>query len=164
VKRIATHKQPDGDALAALYLAERFLFRGEPVEIVFISRSAATMDADCVVDVGNEHDPVRLRFDHKPPAFTDRNETSATRLLWNYLCDHGEPVGHLVDFVSVVHEGDANPPRSPSSSLKQSRADGYHACVASARRQTDSDLQLYATVRSWLDANLHAGNDVSAEG
>jgi hypothetical protein len=162
VKRVVTHKQPDGDALAALYLAEQFLFPGEIVEIVFVSRGAATEGAGAVVDVGNEYDPERLRFDHKPPAFTDRNEHCATSLLWNYLRECGAAVGHLAEFVAVVHEGDTNPPRSPSDALKRSRSNGYHATVARARRETTTDAECYAAVRAWLEEHLPA--DLRAPG
>lgn len=151
-KRIVTHKQPDGDALAATWLAERFLFAGEVVEITFVSRGTAITIADCVVDVGNEYAPDRLRFDHKPPAFTDRNQYCATRLLWNYLCERGDAVDTLSAFISIVHEGDANPPRSPSPELRQSRTDGYHACISQVRKEKTSDFALYEAVREWLDA------------
>src|SRR5438132_9812737 len=36
VKSIATYKNPDLDALVATWLAQRFLFAGEPCEVVFV--------------------------------------------------------------------------------------------------------------------------------
>src|SRR3954447_18726866 len=88
VKRIATHSKPDADAVAAAWLAETFMFPGEDVEVVFVPRlrpGQPTPAADCVVDVGCAFDPKRLIFDHKPPAFADRNATCATRLVWEHL-------------------------------------------------------------------------------
>lgn len=158
MKRIATHKQPDGDALAALWLAERFLFAEETVEIVFVSRGTAT-DADCVVDVGNEYDPARLRFDHKPPAFTDRNAHCATQLLWEYMATLPEKrevadPANLTAWVQIVHEGDANPPRSPSPALRESRGTGYHRAIRDARQSSTDDFSLFLAVRAWLDARF----------
>lgn len=153
---VATHKQPDGDALAALWLAERFLFREQDVKIVFVGRgaSASLAMADCVVDVGNEYDTARLRFDHKPPAFTDRNTWCAARLVWEHVRKMGQDVEHLAKWIAVVHEGDSNPPRSPSDALKASRTDGFHAAVAHARRDhTGDDAMIYGAVRAWLDAH-----------
>lgn len=158
MKRIATHKQPDGDALAALWLAERFLFVDEEIEIVFVSRGA-TIEADCVVDVGNAHDPARLRFDHKPPAYADRNQHCATELLWQYLREQGKPVAHLSEWVSVVHEGDSTPPRSPSPALRSSRTEGYHRAVADARQTATDDLSLYRAVAAWLDRQFNSATD-----
>ena len=154
--RIFTHKQPDADALAAAYLAERFLFTGQSVEIVFVGRGQnipAMPGVDCVVDVGNAYDPARLLFDHKPPAFADRNQSCATRLLWEYLCAQSKPVAHWADFVQTVQEGDRNPPGRPSPLLSQSRADGFHAAVSRLRRAVSDDASVYAAVRNYLDEN-----------
>ena len=114
VKRIVTHSKPDADAIAAAWLAETFLFPGEEVEVLFVPRlrpGQAGPAADCLVDIACIHDPERLIFDHKPPAFADRNATCATRLVWEHLLSLGRPVGHLEALVRVVHEGDWSPPR-----------------------------------------------------
>ena len=150
--KIITHQRPDADALAALYLAERYLFAGKIVTVGFVGRGAIIRDADCVVDVGNEYDPARLRFDHKPPAFPDRNTHCATRLLYDHLRAMGKPVETLSAWVAVVHEGDSNPPRRPSQALQQSRASGgFHAFVRQYRKTSASDTALYESVREWLD-------------
>src|SRR5207302_6691572 len=62
-------------------------------------RSRRWDDFDCVVDIGRTHDPRRLRFDHKPPAFPDRNQTCAAKLVWEFLLQQGRPLGHLVDLI-----------------------------------------------------------------
>jgi len=155
MKRIATHKQPDADATASAWLAETYLFTGERVEVVFVPRhrpSQADPGVDCFVDVGNVNDPKRLCFDHKPPAFTDRNESCATKLVWEHLLRLGHPVHHLRALVEIIHEGDHSPPRRPSPALRASRADGFHARVTRLRGKGTEDGELYRTLCHWLDA------------
>jgi hypothetical protein len=156
VKRIATHKRPDGDAIASVWLAERYLFAAEVVEVVFLPRkmpAAGWPPVDCMVDVGNAHDPERLRFDHKPPAFADRNASCAAKLVWEHLTAKGQPVSHLARLVQAVHEGDSNPPRRLSPLLTKSRTDGFHAAFTRAQREDGvDDLALYRAMRQWLDA------------
>lgn len=154
MKRVATHKQPDPDAVASAWLAETYLFAGEEVEIIFVPRQRprqAAPAADCFVDVANTHDPEQFCFDHKPPAFADRNATCATKLVWEHLLRLDRPVGHLAALVEAVHEGDHNPPRRPSPALRASRAGGFHAHVAQARWAGADDLQLYSALRRWLN-------------
>lgn len=120
MKRIVTHKKPDADALVATWLATRYLFDGEEVEVVFVGRSYAVPadpSQDCVVDVGREYDPARLVFDHKPPAFSDRNGTCAARLVWEHLLCLGRPVHHLQQLIQVIHEGDRRPAGKHSPDL-----------------------------------------------
>jgi hypothetical protein len=154
VKYIVTHKRPDADALVATWLAARFLFNGEKAEVIFVSRGytvPADRPPDCVVDVGRAYDPARFAFDHKPPAFPDRNHTCAARLLWEHLLALGKPVHHLEELIQIVHEGDRRPPRKPSPALLQSRRAGLHAQLAQLRQDCPDDQQLYRATRSWLD-------------
>ena len=154
MRRIATHAKPDPDAIVAAWLAATFLFPGEEAEVAFVPRTRPGRPgpaADCLVDITCTHDPRRLIFDHKPPAFADRNATCATRLVWEHLLALGRPVGHLVALVRVVHEGDRSPPARPSPELTRSRADGLHAEFARMRGQFSDDLQLYRALRGWLD-------------
>ena len=119
MKRIITHSKPDADAIAAAWLAETVLFPGDEVEVVFVPRprpGRPAPHADCVVDIACVHDPERLFFDHKPPAFDDRNATCATRLVWEHVRSLGRPVAHLEALDHVVHEGDRSPPGKPSPS------------------------------------------------
>jgi hypothetical protein len=46
---------------------------------------------DCVVDVGNIHDPGRLLFDHKLPTCAERAETCADKIVWRHLIGLGKP-------------------------------------------------------------------------
>jgi hypothetical protein len=149
IRRIITHRAPDLDAVVAAWLAQTYLFEGM-AEVCFLSRRLAVdrhTDA-CLVDVGNAYDPARLRFDHKPPAFADRNETCAAKLVWQHLMALGKRVGHLEPLVRVTFEGDT---RRHSRALRQSRVDGPHAALGSARRLHPLDEACYAAMRRWLD-------------
>jgi len=154
MKRIVTHSKPDADAIAAAWLAETFMFPGEEIEVAFAPRprpGQPAPDADCVVDIACVHDPKRLVFDHKGPAFADRNATCATQLVWEQLLSLGRPVGHLEALVRVVHEGDRSPPGRPSPELARSRSEGFHSRLKQARARGGGDHQVYRVMRGWLD-------------
>jgi hypothetical protein len=149
IRRIITHRDPDLDAVVAAWLAQTYLFDGM-AEVCFLSRR---LDADrsadaCLVDVGNACDPARLRFDHKPPAFADRNQTCAAKLVWEHLLALGKPVRHLEPLVRVTFEGDT---RRFSPALRQSRIEGPHAALGRARRLHALDEACYEEIRRWLD-------------
>ena len=166
MRRVATHTRPDADAVASAWLAETYLFAGERVEVVFVPRhrpSQAAPAGACFVDVGNVNDPSRLCFDHKPPAFTDRNESCATKLVWEHLLRLGRPVQHLAGLVETVHEGDRSPPRRPTPALQASRANGFHARVAQVRRAGADDSQLYSALRHWLNEYDAAATESTPE-
>jgi len=150
---IVTHSRPDTDALVSAWMAERFLFPGEPVAVSFVAYDrvlAADPPADCVLDLGGVHAPELRAFDHKPPAFADRNGTCATRLLWNHLTVLGQPVGYLVDLVAAVHAGDQAPPRRVDA-MGRVRRDQTLGGVLAARRVGGGDAQVYSRARAWLD-------------
>ena len=154
MRRITTHSKPDGDAIASAWLAARYMFRGEHVGVAFVPRlrpGQPVPAADCLVDIGCAYDPQRLVFDHKPPAFVDRNQNCATRLVWEHLLSLGRPVGHLEALVSVVHEGDRSPPGRPSPELATSRLEGFHSRLKQAGARGGGDLQLYREMRGWLE-------------
>jgi hypothetical protein len=60
----------------------------------------------------------------------------------------GKRVGHLEPLVRVTFEGDT---RRHSRALRQSRVDGPHAALESARRWDPLDEACYAAMRRWLD-------------
>ena len=153
VKRIVTHKKPDADALVAIWLAARHLFGAEEVDVVFVGRNyilPTDLPPDCVVDVGRAYDPARLVFDHKPPAFPDRNLTCAARLVWEHLLALGEPVHHLRQLIQVIHEGDRRPAGKHTPALLLSKRQGFHAYISRLRKSLN-DQQLYRAARTWLD-------------
>jgi uncharacterized UPF0160 family protein len=88
VKTIISHSRPDLDAVVSAWLAQDFMFPGEETEVLFVNRSRIPHlkdTADCLVDVGQEYDPARLRFDHRPPAFKNRAVTCAAKLVLGIL-------------------------------------------------------------------------------
>jgi hypothetical protein len=150
MRRIVTHRAPDPDAIVAAWLAAEHLFPGELVVVVFMGRAQAVHApglADCIVDVGNRYDREKLWFDHKPPAFADRNSTCAARLVWEHLLALGRDVHHLEAMVQVVFEGDT---RRSSPALRQSRREGLHAAFARAKQEAASDEELYQWMTHWL--------------
>ena len=154
MKHIATHTRPDADALAAAWLAQRFMFAGEESTVNFISRSwtpSSRQQFNCAVDVGRTHNAQRLLFDHKPPALLDRNISCATSLACKYLQERGHQLSHLEPLIQVVHQGDRRPPQAPSEALRRSRSEGFHALVRRQRDAGRSDEQMFEAARLWLD-------------
>ena len=150
MKTILTHKQPDLDAVVSAWLAQEYLFGGEQTTVLFVGRSISRAQieaADCVVDVGNAYDPERLWFDHKPPAFEDRNANCATTLVWEHLLRLKKDVAHLQPLVQVVFEGDT---RRWSEALKESRKNGAHATLNRYAREYAKDAEVYARMTAWL--------------
>ena len=150
MKTILTHKQPDLDAVVSAWLAQEYLFADEQTTVVFVGRTISRVQmkaADCVVDVGNAYDPERLWFDHKPPAFTDRNAACATKLVWEHLLRLKKDVAHLQSLVQVVFEGDT---RRWSDALKESRSNGTHAALKRYAKESAADSEVYACMTAWL--------------
>ncbi len=154
---IATHRRPDGDALVSTWLADRFLSNGATVGILFVARdfdvsnSRKMKGIHCVVDIGNAHDPSRLLFDHKPPAFPDRHLNCAATLVWKYLIEQEYPVEHLAELMQTVHDGDSIKRRGGSALYKQSRESGLHAKIHRHQQESLPDESLYRRIRDWLD-------------
>lgn len=155
-RRIITHAAPDADAVVGSWLAEQFLFSGEPVEVLFVPRGrvlGAMRKGDCLVDVGNTHDPVNLWFDHKPPACANRHDSCAARLVWDRLIELGKPVGHLQNLVNVVFAGDSTRERPKfKEEYAESRRVGVHKVLTDAKATEQSDADVYRTVCRWLNA------------
>ena len=105
---------------------------------------------------GKEYDGSNRRFDHKPPAFANRDETCATRLVWEWLqsqdlgFDEGQLAG-LESFVNLIHDGDAVSRRGKSQAYKASRLSGFHAHVACLRELSESDSMLANACLMWLE-------------
>jgi hypothetical protein len=154
-RRVITHDKVDGGAAAAAWLAERFLFAGEPVEVLFVPRErvwGAWRAGDCIVGVGNTHDPKNLFFDPKPPTFGNRHDSCAARLVWDQLVKLGRPVRHLKPLVDVVFAGDSARERARfRDEYAESRRAGFHKALADARAAHRTDADVYRAVRRWLD-------------
>ncbi|HRX82500.1 MAG TPA: DUF123 domain-containing protein, partial [Pirellulaceae bacterium] len=151
MKTIVTHKRPDLDAIVSAWLAQDFLFAGQDSQVVFVDRGRVPRlkdSADCLVDVGNEHDPSRLRFDHKPPAFPNRRDSCAAKLVWEYLFACGLELHHLAELIQITFEGDT---LRSSPALRASRESGPHAKLAELKKCiADDDDDVYHRMVVWL--------------
>ena len=150
MKQIITHADPDLDAIVSAWIAQDFLFQENESEVLFVSRKVPErlmLHADCVVDVGNTYSPENYRFDHKPPAFRNRNSTCATRLIWDYLIDTGVAVAHLEPLVQITYQGDTH---RNSEALKQSRIDGPHAELVRVKAEDKETTEVYRQMVLWL--------------
>jgi hypothetical protein len=154
-RRIITHADPDGDALVAAWLAERYLFAGEAVEILFVPRSrvlGCLRIGDCLVDVGNTFDPARHLYDHKPPALPSRHDSCAAKLVWEHLLNNGKPVKHLEDLVLAVFAWDSVKRRHEfAAQATASKRNGFHAALDAAKQKGLNNATLYRHLRRWLN-------------
>lgn len=149
-KQIITHANPDLDAIVSAWIAQDFLFNGHASEVLFVSRKVPEkrmLHADCVVDVGNTYIPEKYRFDHKPPAFQNRNSTCATRLIWEYLRDTGADVAHLEPLVQITYQGDTH---RNSDALKRSRIEGPHAELVKLKSEIKEITEVYRQMVLYL--------------
>ena len=150
MKQIVTHADPDLDAIVSAWIAQDFLFQAHESEVLFVSRNVPEklmLHADCLVDVGNTYFPENYRFDHKPPAFKNRNSTCATRLIWKHLLDTGVAVRHLEYLVEITYQGDTH---RNSEALKQSRIDGPHAKLKQLKTEHNDTTEVYRQMVLWL--------------
>lgn len=150
MKNILTHRNPDLDAIVSAWLAQDFLFESEKSRVVFVSRKIPgriRQTADCIVDVGNAYDPQHGFFDHKPPAFKNRNSTCASKLLYEYLRSLGRDIGHLESLIQITFEGDTH---RHTATVKQSRRNGPHARLKHLKEKHREDAEVYARMIDWL--------------
>lgn len=158
--RIITHSKPDGDAIVSAWLAERHLFAGGAVEVLFVD-CRRTLEAyapgDCLVDVGNTYDPKNLFFDHKPPALPHRDDSCATKLLWDHLRSIGHSVSHLRSLVNAVFARDCKKARKNFvDELARSELFGFHAELDRIKKLALPDADTYRAARKWLDRRFLA--------
>ena len=150
MKYIVTHANPDLDAIVSAWIAQDFLFLLQPTEVLFVSRKVpekVMQRADCLVDVGNTYCPECYRFDHKPPAFENRNSTCATRLIWEYLQNSGVDIAYLEPLVQITYEGDTH---RHSKALKQSRINGPHAELTRLKQAYKKPTEVFQQMVLWL--------------
>ncbi len=154
-QRVITHEQPDGDAIMSAWLAERFLLADEQVEVFFVPRARVLgtySRGDCLVDVGNTHDPINHFFDHKPPALPDRHNSCAAMLIWEHLLATRRPVRHLQTLIWAAFAGDSARQRARfADEYRWSNREGLHFVLRSARKSEGTDAGVYRAVRRWLD-------------
>lgn len=145
----ATHRRPDLDACAAVWLWRRFVAPHRygdavSVEVVFVRAGENPPDVDAVLDTGGVNDPATGRYDHHgAPTASDRS-LSATALVYRHARDLGLAVDHLQPLVALVTEGD-------HGGAKWSRQVGLHALLAAILAREDDDHVVLAQVEELLD-------------
>lgn len=158
IRRIATHCTPDADALVAAWIAERYLFRTHRCQVEFVDysfRPSSKPDFDCVVDVGKTFNPALNIFDHKPPAFEDRHQSCAAKLIWEKVRKPHQ-LCHLAELVELIHDGDAITRRSRSARYAHSNRTGLHAVIRHARNYSQSDQMLYQAIKVYLEIQFES--------
>jgi len=160
-RRVITHAAVDGDAIVSAWLAERFLFAGESIEVLFLPLGrvlGAYRRGDCLVAVGNTLDAENLFFDCKPPAFVNKFDSCAARLIWDHLIALGFPVKHLRTLVDAVFAeslekaADSLPAKARFAvEYMNSKRHGFHKALADAKRKHSTDAKVYRFMRRWLD-------------
>ena len=116
MKTIATHINPDHDALCSAWLIARNIVRDNLDKIVFYPQGtpADQIEADFVTDVGFKYDCVKF-FDHHQDG---KNETtSATSRVFTHLWAEsfdGAELSHLRDLVDWVTNGDWGRNKTPN--------------------------------------------------
>jgi hypothetical protein len=161
--RIITHSEPDGDAIVSAWLAERFLLVDEVAEVIFVPRPrviGAHRPGDCLVDVGNTHDPGNLFFDHKRPAFRSRHASCAAKLVWDHVRGLGIDAQDLEPLIRAVFAGDS-PKMRPvyEREYRESGTNGFHAELPRIRGAGASDAETYRgqeVARSKLSVAMNA--------
>ena len=151
MKQIVTHADPDLDAIVSAWIAQDFLFQAYASEVLFVSRKVPEkrmQHADCLVDVGNTYCPENYRFDHKPPAFENRNSTCAARLIYEYLLNNTSvAVEHLAHLIEITYQGDTH---RNSEALQQSRIDGPHAKLKTLKTEYKDTAEVYQQMVLYL--------------
>ncbi len=136
-----------------MWLVEHYQYPNDSVDVVFVpyGHNLHSQTADYILDLGGLDEPILGLFDHKPPAFKDRNSSSSTRLVWEHLLQKGHKVSHLGPLVELVQEVDQMPRRGEKSdALKESERTGLLAMINRQRDERSTDDRLYKETKKWL--------------
>lgn len=144
---LVTHTSPDFDAIGSAWLLQRYggLAHAEVVFVSFADLSPAVLGAAmAVLDIGGEHDPPRLRFDHHQHAALP----SATKLVAIHLRGTGA-ISHIALLIELIDDGDRWGASSADSRLR-----GIHALLDDFKRTEPrpSDRAILDYGYSLLDA------------
>ena len=155
--RIVTHAKPDGDAIVSAWLAMRYLFVGEAVDVLFVPRRrvlGCLRPGDCLVDVGDTHDRDRFLYDHKPPALPARYDSCAARMVWEHLLDRGGSMRHLRQLVDAVHGRDSVRHRVQfrEALAWSDRNGGFHYELRKHQESGVDDATVFRRLSTWLDS------------
>lgn len=150
---IVSHVSPDFDAIASLWLLQRFgPFADADIKLVNTgSPDAAVLeDASAVVDTGRVLDPSRWRFDHHQFAGAAANATCAAMQVWQYLLLDNQDLFYLQPLILLIYAGDTGKPEAA-----ESRRTGIHALLSAEKASGSGDLGVIAYGYDILD-NLAA--------
>ena len=145
------HKNPDHDCLFGLYLLWAVEFDRQ-AEVIFAPigplNSYLEEVATACVDTGSEYDPTRLRFDHHGQIDNIPPSSSASSLVWNYLMDKGDDVGHFAPLVNLITGADLGYTHYMGMDITTSILCGIHAELAEhKKREGITDRQLWDWAR-----------------
>lgn len=149
---IITHVSPDFDAIGAVWLLRRYLFRIDSVTVLFVHTGSpdrsALAQAAAVVDTGREYDPARLRFDHHQLPGAAANETCATLQVAQHLVlarpdIDFTPIWPLID---LIYAGDTGKPAA-----NESRRIGVHALLSAYKTEVRDDAAILGFGITLLD-------------
>lgn len=124
---IATHTNPDLDAIGGVWLLQRFGGL-EDARIEYVNTGNPPADvlaqAAAVVDTGQRLDWSKLRFDHHHLPGAKSNETCATLEVFKFL-NRDQDLDYLFPLVNLIYHGDTG-----REEADQSRLTGIHALLS----------------------------------
>ena len=152
--RAATHRRPDLDAAAGVWLWRSYvapILYGDDVavEVEFVPAGQSPAgDVDAVIDTGGVCDPAGGRFDHHTADLGADRAVSATSLVYRRALELGAPVDHLEPLIALVTEGD-------HGGAAWSRQVGLHAMLQALLAAEADDEAVVDAVGRWLDLVDH---------
>jgi len=152
--RAATHRRPDLDAAAGVWLWRSYvapILYGDDVavEVEFVPAGQSPAgDVDAVIDTGGVCDPAGGRFDHHTADLGADRAVSATALVYRRALELGAPVDHLEPLIALVTEGD-------HGGAAWSRQVGLHAMLQALLAAEADDEAVVDAVGRWLDLVDH---------
>lgn len=149
---IVSHVSPDWDAIASLWLLQRFGPFDE-AEIALVNTGAPDpamlANATAVVDTGRELAPDRWRFDHHQLPGAEANSCCAASLVFQWLKPLNDPahLEYLAPLIDLIEAGDTGKPAA-----NESRRTGIHAMLSAWKaRGILRDIDLIARGYDVLD-------------
>lgn len=163
---IVTHVSPDFDAIASVWLLQRFgSMQDASVQYVNTGNPDAALleNATAVVDTGKKFITAQFRFDHHHLPGHEANDTCATMQVWQYLVfAFATPeLLNLHPLIDLIFYGDTGRPEAnPSREL------GIHALLSAFKstRPSDQAIMDYGfTILDALNSRLQAQAKARAE-
>jgi Uri superfamily endonuclease len=148
VKRLAAFKNPDLDSLTAVWLAQRFLFPGNTVEVVFVPRDYPRWQLADFDWAPEPTDAGLIGFDWgRKRSFLECYAASCCGKTWAFLQGLGRPVAHLIDLVHAIHFGGSGRLGAPLNRLYARLC----AFFSKAKSCAGDETALYRDLVGWMD-------------